>query len=241
MARRGTVAGIVLASGGGTRFGAGHNKVYVPLAGRSVISWSVNTLMAIPDVGPVVLIVRPEDRQRVDWVLDREIERPGVELVHGGATRQESELCGLRHLAGRIHAGEVDVVLIHDGARPLMSRTLANRIIRAARDAGGAIPGLPKDDLVQVSSDGGWLDGAAPDGLVAAQTPQAFHAAPLLAAYEEAARVRFDGTDTESCVQRFTDLTTRWIVGEPHNIKITYPHDLVVAERVIADAGGGGR
>jgi len=228
---------IVLAGGSGTRFGSGPNKVYLPLAGRSVISWSINTLLTIPEVGPLVLVVRPSDRELAEWVLDREVDRGEVELVHGGSTRQESELCGLRHLASRIDDGKVDIVLIHDGARPLLSQNLAAAVIHAARVSGGAIPGLPRDDLVQVSPDGQQLAGAAPGHLITVQTPQGFRGGPLLAAYEEAARQGFVGTDTASCVERFTDLRTRWIAGEPANFKITYAHDLLVAERVLSDLG----
>src|SRR5882757_7887573 len=228
MATGGTAAAIVLAGGSGTRFGSGHNKVYLPLAGRSVISWSINTLLTTPEVGPLVLVVRPSDR---------EVERGQVELVHGGSTRQESELCGLRHLASRIDDGKVDIVLIHDGARPLLSQNLAAAVIHAARVSGGQVPGLPRDDLVQVSPDGQQLAGAAPGHLITVQTPQGFRGGPLLAAYEEAARQGFVGTDTASCVERFTDLRTRWIAGEPANFKITYAHDLLVAERVLSDLG----
>jgi 2-C-methyl-D-erythritol 4-phosphate cytidylyltransferase len=232
-----TAAAIVLAGGSGTRFGSDRNKVYLPLAGRSVISWSINTLRTVPEIGPLVLVVRPSDRELAESVLDREVERGEVELVHGGANRQESELCGLRHLASRIDTDEVDIVLIHDGARPLLSQNLASAVVHAARVSGGAIPGLPRHDLVQVSPDGQQLAGTAPGHLITVQTPQGFRAGPLLAAYEQAARADFVGTDTASCVERFTDLHTHWIAGEPANFKITYTHDLLVAERVLADLG----
>lgn len=230
------VAAIVLAGGNGTRVGGSRNKVYLPLAGRSVISWSLNTFGAMPEVGVVVLVVRAADRATAEWVLDREIEQGPVELVTGGATRQESELAGLRHLAGRIDAGEVGTVLIHDGARPLMTRTLAAGVLHAAR-RGGALPGVRRTDVGVAGPDGHGLVAMAPDGCVAVQTPQGFPAAPLLDAYEQAAREGFAGTDTASCIERFApDLDTRWIAGDPGNIKITYAQDLVVAEQALARA-----
>jgi 2-C-methyl-D-erythritol 4-phosphate cytidylyltransferase len=236
----GGVAAIVLAGGSGTRFGAARNKVYLPLAGRSVISWSLTTLAGVPGIDPLVLVVRPADRERAEAILSREVDRPGVEVVHGGSTRQESELRGLRHLAGRIDACALDVVLIHDGARPLLSPSLAAEVIATARAHGGAVPGLARHDLARVAPDGSHLAGPAPAGLFAVQTPQGFRAAPLLAAYEEASRQGFAGTDTASCVEYFTDLRVRAVAGEPSNIKITYAHDLLVAERVLAGSVDGG-
>ncbi|WP_298797375.1 IspD/TarI family cytidylyltransferase [Pseudonocardia sp. 73-21] len=235
--RNGRAAAIVLAGGSGTRVGGELNKVYLPLAGRSVISWSLNTFGAMREIGPVVLVIRAADRDLVDRVVDQEVEHDGVEIVTGGASRQESELAGLRHLASRIGGGAVDAVLIHDGARPLMSRALAAGVLEAAR-SGGAVPGLPRDDLAAAAPDGTTLDGPAPEGIVAVQTPQGFRAAPLLAAYEEAARCGFVGTDTASCMQRFApDLPIRWIAGDERNFKITFAHDLLMAEVVLARAG----
>jgi 2-C-methyl-D-erythritol 4-phosphate cytidylyltransferase len=236
--RDGRAAAIVLAGGSGSRVGAERNKVYLPLAGRSVISWSLDALAGMAEIGPVVLVIRPEDHALAGWVVDREVEHDGVEIVSGGASRQESELAGLRRLASRIGSGEVDAVLIHDGARPLLARTLAAAVLAAARSEGGAVPGLARDDLARAGPDGTTLDGPAPAGLVAVQTPQGFRAAPLLAAYEEAARRGFTGTDTASCMERFAaDLPIRWVRGDERNFKITFAHDLRMAEEVLARAG----
>lgn len=218
-----TAAAIVLAGGSGTRVGGERNKVYLPLAGRPVIEWSLDTFGGMPEIGVVVLVVRAGDEYHAPG---------GVEVVPGGATRQESELAGLRRLVARIDDGTIDAVLIHDGARPLASRALAAEVLRVARASGGAVPGLRRDDLATEVPDG---VGPAPAGLVAVQTPQGFRARPLLAAYEEAARAGFVGTDTASCMQRFApDVPVRWIEGEERNLKITYAHDLRVAEAVLA-------
>lgn len=223
-----TAAAVVLAGGSGTRVGAGRNKVYLPVAGRSVIAWSLDALAGAPGIGPVVLVVRPQDHDLARHVLAHEVDRRRVEIVDGGATRQESELAGLRRLAGRIWAAEIDVVLVHDGARPLVTRATVAEVLRVARAAGGAVPGLVRDDLAVVGERPGEL--GAPATLVAVQTPQGFRAAPLLAAYEHAAQEGFVGTDTASCVHRFApEVTVRWIPGDPRNVKITYGHDLQVA------------
>ncbi|MFD1652009.1 IspD/TarI family cytidylyltransferase [Pseudonocardia alaniniphila] len=228
----GRAAAVVLAGGSGTRVGGESNKVYLPVAGRIMIGISLNTFAALPEIGPLVLVVRAEDRELADRVIDREVDA-AVEVVTGGSTRQESELAGLRQLADRIRDGRIDTVLIHDGARPFAGRPLVREVLRVARECGGAVPGLPRDDLAAAGPGGSGLAGPAPEGLVAVQTPQGFSAAPLLAAYEQAAREGFAGTDTASCMQRFAPaVPIRWVAGDARNFKITYPHDLVLAQEV---------
>lgn len=236
--QRSSVAAVVLAGGSGTRVGGDSNKVFLPVAGRTMIALSLDTFAGLPEIGPVVLVVRREDVDLVAGVLDREVDHE-VEVVTGGSTRQESELAGLRQLADRIHDGSIDTVLIHDGARPFAGRSLVREVLRVARECGGAVPGLPRDDLAVAGPDGSGLAGPAPEGLVAVQTPQGFSAAPLLAAYEQAAREDFAGTDTASCMQRFAPaVPIRWVAGEARNFKITYPHDLVLAQEVAAPLFG---
>jgi 2-C-methyl-D-erythritol 4-phosphate cytidylyltransferase len=231
----GRAAGVVLASGSGSRMGAEVNKVYLPLAGRSLVSWSVAALAAVPDIEVLVLVVRPEDGEQVANVLSAH-SGPRLDVVAGGATRQESELMALRHLAEDIESGEIDVVLIHDAARPLVSPALVATVLHATREYGGAIPGLARDDLVEVAEGGIEVLGPASGRVVAVQTPQGFRAAPLLAAYEQAALDGFVGTDTASCVAAYTDIAVHCVDGDERNLKITYPHDLPLAEGVLATA-----
>lgn len=226
-------AAIVLAGGSGTRIGAGHNKVYLPLGGRTVLGWSLRAFAIHPAIGTVVLVARAEDAARAEQEAAT-LDVP-VEIVEGGATRQDSEWCGLHRLADRIAACTIDTVLIHDGARPLVSAALISAVLAAARADGGAVPGLLRDDVAAVAADGAGLQWPpGPDAFVAVQTPQGFRAAPLLAAYDRARQEGFVGTDTASCVQHFTDLPVRWVPGDEHNLKITYPHDVAHAERLVS-------
>lgn len=226
-----SAAGVVLAGGSGVRMGAGMNKAYLPLAGRRLISWSLRAFAEVAEVGVLLLVTRPADHELVTTTLAAELPGVEVELADGGGTRQESELAALRHLAPRIADGTVDAVLLHDAARPLVSHELITAVLREARDHGGAMPGLPADDLATVGADGR-LSGALAHA-IRAQTPQGFRAAPLLAAYEQAARDGFDGTDTASCMERYSGLPVRWVPGEQRNFKITFPHDLTVAEHLV--------
>lgn len=226
-------AAVVLASGAGVRVGGERNKVYLPLGGRTVITWSLRTLSRVPGIGVLVLVVRPQDRSLAESVLRTELAGLDVEVVHGGAARQDSELMALRLLAPRITAGLVDVVLMHDGARPLVTPELASAVLTAARQAGGAVPGVARDGLTMASDDGSIAE-ADLGTMMAMQTPQGFVAGPLLDSYEKAAADGFAGTDTAACVTRYSDMRVRCIPGDDRNIKITYSHDLVIAAQSLA-------
>lgn len=234
---------MVLASGSGTRVGAELNKVYLPLAGRRVVAWSVAALARAAGVGVLVLVIRPQDRALADEVLAdgalvADLGGVPVEVVHGGASRQESELRALEHLSGRIAEGRIDTVLIHDAARPLVTPELAEAVLRGAREFGGVIPGLPRTDLVAVEpqGDGERVTSADLGRVVTVQTPQGFPAGPLLAAYRQAAEDDFVGTDTAACMARYSDVPTRYIQGDERNMKITYPYDVAIAEQLLAGA-----
>lgn len=233
-AARGRAAGIVLAGGSGTRVGAGMNKAFLPLSGRSIASWGINALGGVDGVSTLVFVVRAEDQELARTVVERETDHP-VEIVTGGDTRQESELLALRHLADRIDADDVRTVLIHDAARPLVSHGLAAAVLHAAERTGGAVPALPAQDLVPIGP-GQHLEPEPGDAgaLLRVQTPQAFRADTILDAYEAAARDGFVGTDTASCAQQYTDIATTWVRGEETNFKITYAQDLLLAQDVVA-------
>lgn len=234
---RGKAAGIVLAGGSGTRVGAGINKAFLPLSGRSIASWGINTLASVEGVGTLVFVVRPEDLEHARFVAERETQHH-LEIIIGGDTRQESELMALRHLADRIDSGAVDTVLIHDAARPLVSHGLAAAVLHAAREHGGAVPGIPAVDVAPVDGPDRLAEGRFdPSSLVRVQTPQGFRASTILDAYEAAARDGFVGTDTASCAEEYTDIPVSWVRGEETNFKITYAQDLLLAQDVVAALG----
>lgn len=232
-----TVAAVVLGGGGGTRFGGVHNKIYLPLAGRRVVSWSLLSMARVPEIGRIILTVRPEERELAAEIIDRELPNVAVSIIEGGNTRHGSEHNALQYLAPTLLGDEVDVVLLHDAARPLVGPSLIRRVIDAARSFGGAIPSLPVDDVVEVDAHDHIRDRFSGSTLIRVQTPQAFRATPLLAAYRAADVAGFIGNDTAACIERFSDTPIRHVVGDPRNIKLTYPQDLFIAERILAASG----
>jgi 2-C-methyl-D-erythritol 4-phosphate cytidylyltransferase len=234
MSERGGAVGVVLAAGMGSRVGADGNKAYLGLAGRSMVSWSLDAMAQVADIGRTVLVFRRGERELAEATVARELPHATVEFVEGGDTRHASELNVLNYLVPDIESGAVDVVLIHDAARPLAGPEMMRTALTVARECGGAVPAIPATDVVHVAPTGDFapLNGTA--ALVRVQTPQAFRAAPLLDAYRAAEREQFEGTDTSSCIERFGDLQVRTYAGAEHNLKVTFARDVAVAERLLA-------
>lgn len=219
-------AAIVLAAGSGTRVGAAINKVLLPLGAAPLLVSSVRTaLAAVGPSGRVVVVVRDGEQADVAEAIGPHLGGSEVALVAGGATRHDSEWAALRVLRDDITAGTIDVVAIHDGARPLASPSLYDAVLAAAREHGGAIPVVPAPTLLGP-------DGPV-TGLGAVQTPQAFDARRLLAAYDAAHGDGFTGTDTASCLERYApDVAIAAVPSSPVNLKVTWPEDLALAERL---------
>jgi 2-C-methyl-D-erythritol 4-phosphate cytidylyltransferase len=221
------VAVVVVAAGSGTRLGAGVNKVLLPLLGVPVVARSVRTALGLPDVRRVVVVHHPDEAAAMAEALAPHLGDAEVVLVPGGVTRHDSEWQALRVLADDVDAGDVRVVAVHDAARPLADADLFERTFTAAREHGGAIPVVPVDHVVH--RDGSPVEDVP---LVGVQTPQAFRAAELLAAYRAADRDGFTGTDTASCVERYADVAIAAVPSTPANLKVTFPEDLEVAARL---------
>jgi 2-C-methyl-D-erythritol 4-phosphate cytidylyltransferase len=219
---------IVLCAGAGARAGGSVNKVFVELAGRTILERAVRPFWEHPGVDEVVVVAAPGE---IETVADT-LRRAGIaalEIIPGGATRHRSESRAVEHLARRIESGEVDVVVIHDGARPLFEGAELDDLIAAARRSGGAISAVPvSDDLLIAPGDEavGWVPGP---GIWRALTPQVFRAELLLRAFRAAETDGFEGTDTASTVERING-RVEVVRGDPRNLKVTYPQDLAVAE-----------
>ncbi|MCZ4498989.1 MAG: 4-diphosphocytidyl-2C-methyl-D-erythritol synthase [Marmoricola sp.] len=223
---------VLLAAGSGSRVGAGTNKVLLPLDGIPVLAHSVRTALSVDGVHRIVVVTRPEDHAEVSAALEPHLGTHDLWLVDGGAERHDSEGRALAALRPEIDTGEITVVALHDAARPLASGTLFRTVIDTAAAYGSAVPAVAVGPLTR-------LDGslAEPD-LVAVQTPQAFRAAELVAAYDAAAADGFAGTDTAAFLERYSDLRVRAVEGEATNLKVTFPEDLGLAAELLTRTSG---
>ena len=217
---------LIVASGRGQRFGAEQPKQYQQLAGRPVLRHCLERFRSHPRVGGVRAVIHPEDRELYDAAA-RGLEL--LEPAEGGATRQESVRLGLESLC----ATSPDLVLIHDGVRPLIDAALIDRVLDGLAEHAAVLPALPvTDTLKRVGADG--VRGTVErQGLYRAQTPQGFVYDRILAAHR-----RFAGAELtdDTAVAEALGLTVAVVAGDEANLKITDSGDLARAERLLGGA-----
>lgn len=230
----GAADAIIVAAGASSRMG-GIDKLAAPLLGRSVLAWTIEAIAAAPAVGRIVLVV-PADRLAA-WPVDRGPKV--VAVVAGGGRRQASVAAGLAALdgfdAGDPSAGPTDrVVLIHDGARPLVPTALVGTIVDAASTHGAAIPVVPVTETLKRVVDGR-LDGTVDrTWLAVAQTPQAARRSLLRAAFEQYPPDGPAEFTDEAALLEACRIPVHAVPGDPVNLKLTVPGDLTRAEALLA-------
>jgi len=226
------VIALVPAAGMGKRMGAEINKQYLLLAGKPILAHTLQIFEDASSFDDIYLIV-PE--AEIPYCREHVVERYGLakvrRIVAGGAERQQSVMNGLKAMAG---ADDDDVVLIHDGVRPLISPLLLERAVEKAREYDGALVAVPVKDTIKVVKDGIVSETPLREELWLAQTPQAFRYSVIMAAHEIAAAKRYLGTDDASLVERMGK-EVHIVMGDYRNIKITTPEDLVLAEAFLKE------
>lgn len=218
---------VVVAAGRGVRMGAAVNKVLLPLCGEPVIRHAVRAFCEADEIDGVVVVASADETEQMRAALC------GLEkvcaIVPGGSTRQESVKNGLDALPK-----EARIALVHDGARPLISRELIARCIRQTEDCGSAVVCTPVTDTVKVEKDGCVVRTLDRSQLRAVQTPQCFFAGELKAAYEAAARDGVSVTDDAS-VMEHAGHSVHLLESSEVNFKLTTPEDLRRAEDIIGE------
>jgi len=227
------VAALVLAAGRGERFGAGQPKAFVPLAGRPLVVHAIEALAACDAIDWIVAVLPAAEIGRLaaaQWsaVAARKI----VASVAGGAERQDSMRAGLTALPA-----DVELVAIHDAARPLVRPRDVARVVAAAARSGAALLAVPVRDTLKRVRDGRVVETPPREGLWAAQTPQVFRAALLREALAKAEADGFQGTDDAQLIERL-GCAVEIVEGDPGNLKITWPADLAWAEVCIRERRG---
>jgi 2-C-methyl-D-erythritol 4-phosphate cytidylyltransferase len=204
---------ILLAGGEGSRLGT--KKQYIPLGGKPLYMHSLEKVLDLFE--EVILVLPEEDLQKIKVP-------PKVKKVAGGKERQDSVLEGILEAEG-------DIVVVHDCARPFASRELFLKVSELG-DFEGKICALPVRDTLKQVSEGMVIKTIDRTGLWHSQTPQAFLRKVLLECHFRARSEGFFATDDAMLLERY-GYRVGVVMGEPINIKITYPEDLALAQRLL--------
>ena len=210
---------VVVAAGSGVRFGA--PKQFEPLGGRPMVQWAVDAARSVAD--GVVLVLPAGNGGGPGAQLGSPLGADVV--VAGGDTRAASVRAGLAAVPAA-----TEIIVVHDGARPLASPALFRTVVDAvAGGADAAVPGLAVSDTLKRVAGDAVAATVGREGLVAVQTPQAFRAAVLRRAHDGASEATDDAALVESL-----GATVRVVPGDPRNIKVTTAADLQVAQALAA-------
>ena len=222
---------VVVAAGVSRRMG-GTDKLMAPVAGRPLLAWTLAALAASPVVERLVLVTSPD---RVDAVVAAPWLPARVDaVVAGGATRQVSVAAGVRHLHRLDPAGRDRPVLVHDGARPLVSAALVEAVAAAVARHGAAIPVVPVAETLKRVGDGQVHATVDRSVLVMAQTPQGARRGLLLDAWVEFPPEGAREFTDEAALLEACKIAVHAIPGEPMNLKVTLPDDLRRVEQALA-------
>jgi 2-C-methyl-D-erythritol 4-phosphate cytidylyltransferase len=220
-----TVA-VIPSAGKGERMKKGVSKPYLLLAEKPILAHTLSPFEESPFVDEVIVTVSPGE---VEYCRREVIEAFHLSKVHqvlaGGKERQDSIWEGLKRVPS-----DCEIVIVHDGARPLVTRRLIESSIEAVQRYGAVVTALPlKDTVKTVSREREIVETPVRHTLMAIQTPQVFRFEVIWKAYEKAYRDGFYGTDDSSLVERI-GIKVRVIPGTYENLKITTPEDLLLAE-----------
>ncbi len=227
-----TTVAVIVAAGRGARVGpaGGLPKQYRPLAGVPVLTHSLRVLAEHPSVDAVEVVIHGDDRGLYE-VAARPYAARLLEPVMGGATRQESVRLGLEALK----ECAPDRVLIHDAARPFLTDELVSRLLAALDTTPGAIAAEPvTDTLKRGAVDGTIADTVNRSNLWRAQTPQAFHFEPILAAHRRAVDAGKAEFTDDAGLAEWAGLTVKLVASRGANMKLTTAEDIALAERLLA-------
>jgi 2-C-methyl-D-erythritol 4-phosphate cytidylyltransferase/2-C-methyl-D-erythritol 2,4-cyclodiphosphate synthase len=220
------VVALVLAAGVGERLRADTPKAFLPVAGTTMLTATVEAACGSSRIEEVVAVVPVGWERRAEALLP---SRTPLRVVTGGSSRQESVRLGLAALS----VDAADAIVCHDAARPFARPEIFSAVLAALEDADGAVPVIRVPDTVKRVRDGLVVRTEPRDELALAQTPQAFVASALHAAHERAAAEGFTGTDDAALVER-AGFRVRTVPGDPANFKVTTPEDLARAELLLS-------
>jgi 2-C-methyl-D-erythritol 4-phosphate cytidylyltransferase len=214
----------------GTRMGGETPKQFLELDGAPILLHTLRRLASCEAITEIIVATRADEIERLEERCRQEKFRQPVRVVKGGSTRQESVSAALEHVGD-----DVELVAVHDGVRPFVTREQITRVIEEARKCGAAVLGIPAMDTVKevkrgsLPEDVALISGTIPrERVVLAQTPQIFRTKLLKDAFAKAAADGVNASDEAGLVERFGH-EVHVVHGTERNIKITKPADMDLA------------
>ena len=221
-----SVGVIIVAAGAASRMG-GINKILAPISGRPVIAHTISAFNSNPNILDIVLVTRNDMILDLQKIADEYGFLKVTDIVEGGSCREESVKKGFERLNKN---PAIKTVLVQDGARPLASEEVINRVIKAAEEFSATVPAVPvKDTIKKVGALGKVTKTVDRANLVNIQTPQGFGVETFKIALEKAGEDLSSFTDDAS-VTEAAGIPVYTVLGDYKNIKITTPEDIVLAE-----------
>ncbi len=219
------VSGIILAGGSSTRYGTGENKTLVELLGRPVLEYSLRVFLGSPAVDEVILAARAGEEATLRALAESLSPEKPVTVVTGGKDRAES-------VQNALTAAKGERVLIHDGARPLVTKELLEDCLAALAQADGAAVAVASPDTVKLTGADGYVERSTDRSRTyLIQTPQAFYREELLALHRALGDGPERGQITDDCMLlERAGRRVKLVPGRRENIKITTPADRELAE-----------
>ncbi|MDI7863243.1 bifunctional 2-C-methyl-D-erythritol 4-phosphate cytidylyltransferase/2-C-methyl-D-erythritol 2,4-cyclodiphosphate synthase [Rhizobiaceae bacterium n13] len=221
---------VIVAAGRGERAGAPTEgpKQYRPIGGKPVICHTLDVFSTWNRSGRIVAVIHPDDEALFRRAVEQLDDNTKIVSVHGGRTRQQSVLAGLRML----EMSGVSHVMIHDAVRPFIEHALLDRIAETLADGASCVlPAIPvADTLKRGTAHGHVIETVSREGLFAAQTPQSFRFETILAAHEAAVAAGRDNFTDDAAIAEWQGLPVTLAAGSPDNVKLTVKRDLAMAD-----------
>lgn len=219
---------VIVAAGTGSRMNADINKQFIKLNNKEVIVHTIEKFYNNKNINDIVVVIREDEQEYFNENIINKYKFNNIKIAYGGKERQDSVYNGIKKLAGNC-----DVILIHDGARPFVTNSIIENSIEEAKQHNAVVVGVKvKDTIKVVGENGNVIDTPNRSYLWSVQTPQVFKYDVITKAYEDAYNNNYYGTDDAMLVERI-GYDIKMVEGSYDNIKITTPEDLNFGEQIL--------
>ena len=224
------ITAVIVAGGKGTRMGADINKVFLEVGGKEVLYYTISAFEDNDNIDEIILVTAKNDMERCKRIVDEYSLEKVKDIVQGGETRQKSVMNGLKAANG-------DIVLIHDGARALVTEYEIDNCIADCKEYGAAAVGVRCKDTLKSADKNGFITGTVDrETTYMIQTPQAFYLDEILDMHERATAENFEATDDCMIAENY-GVNIKISGGSYDNIKLTTPEDMITADKILRKRG----